>query len=312
MPCRLSLDIQAHFPCFQMLMPDICFLPRLPEVLCLERVQQHVFGADTDTVQVGATACSGPGGWAASPFSSPATPQLTASDLLGKISWGWERTEKEFFFLQFVDDARRNLGRGASMPGFSPSRVSETQEAPWILCHLADGRRVVTAPLGAEDQGGGVKKKQKTCTNNWLFSCFVFFILDDTHHLRVPSFLESKAPQRIRMATSLIPLCGCIATLLFWKALPAMGTRRRSPRTNYIPLPPTLTSVAAADSISDGLCMLAQWQSGQQQMIALVFASLPLSPLQQNLWQMKEGGRKSVQRSPERQQVEFKAKERWK
>lgn len=60
---------------------------------------------------------------------------LIASDLLGEISSGWERTEEEFFFLQFVDDARRNLGRGASSPGFPPSRVSETQEAPWILCH---------------------------------------------------------------------------------------------------------------------------------------------------------------------------------
>lgn len=72
--------------------------------------------------------------------------------------------------------------------------------------------------------------------------------------------------------------------------------------------PPTFTSRAAADSISDGLCMLAQRQSGPQHMIASVHAGLPLS--QQNLRQMKEGGRKSVQRSPERQQVGCEAKER--
>lgn len=60
------------------------------------------------------------GGAASSP-SSPTTLQLTASDPLGKISSGWERTEeKEFFFLQFVDDVRRNFGHGSSLPGLSP------------------------------------------------------------------------------------------------------------------------------------------------------------------------------------------------
>lgn len=124
MPCRSSVDVRARFPCFQTLMPDICFLPRLPKVSGLERVQQRDFDADTDTVRVGVTAFSArEGGWggAASSPSSPATPQLTASDPLGKISSGWERTEeKEFFFLQFVDDVRRNLGHGSSLPGFSP------------------------------------------------------------------------------------------------------------------------------------------------------------------------------------------------
>lgn len=64
MPCRSSLDVRARFPCFQTLMPDICFLPRLPKVSGLERVQQRDFDADTDTVRVGVTACSARrGGW---------------------------------------------------------------------------------------------------------------------------------------------------------------------------------------------------------------------------------------------------------
>lgn len=123
MPCRSSLDVRARFPCFQTLMPDICFLPRLLKVSGLERVQQHDFDADTDTVRVGVTACSALRGGATSP-SSPAMPQLTAPDPLGKILSGWERTEeKEFFFLQFVDDVRRNLGHGSSSPGFPPESL---------------------------------------------------------------------------------------------------------------------------------------------------------------------------------------------
>lgn len=62
MPCRSSVDVRARFPCFQTLMPDICFLPRLPKVSGLERVQQRDFDADTDTVRVGVTACSAWGG----------------------------------------------------------------------------------------------------------------------------------------------------------------------------------------------------------------------------------------------------------
>lgn len=111
MPCRSTLDVWARFPCFQTLMPDICFLPRLPKISGLERVQQRDFDADTDTVRVGVTTCSALRG-GASIF-----PLLPSNATANSVRSGWERTEKEFFFLQFVDDVRRNLGHGSSSPG---------------------------------------------------------------------------------------------------------------------------------------------------------------------------------------------------